>query len=263
METKDIHSGHRKRLRDKINTLGIENTPEHEVLELLLTYVIPRKDTNPLAHNILNVYGNLSGVLDASKTDLAKIKGVGAETAQFLTMLPEVFNVYRKSKNKNENKILKNVDDCVKFFRSNFETKRTEVFYAIGLNATGKIVKIYQSSNHDSSSVVVDIKHFIYNIISDNVASIVMFHTHPTGNVQPSRADIDATRELYDVCKLLNMDLVDHIIFNETEHFSLGSNGILDEIMLEHLNRYKNKNSTLKIGKGFLYKDTLENKTRH
>ncbi len=105
MVTKDIHSGHRSRLKEITAKTGLENMPEHQVLEFLLTFVIPRKDTNPIAHNLIKSFGSLSGVLEASSNDLVKVDGIGKKTADFLSCLPEIFSCYRISKGKEKPRI--------------------------------------------------------------------------------------------------------------------------------------------------------------
>ncbi len=259
---KQIHDGHRERLRQKIRKFGINAMPEHEVLELLLTYAIPRKDTNKLAHILLNTFGSLANVLDAEPLALTKIKGIGKEAALFLSMLPNLFSMYRQNKLMRKKIFLKNINDCVKFFRANYEVERVEKFYAVCLNDTGKVVKTYEFSGNDSSSVAINLKRFISNVSDDNISCLLLFHTHPDGTVAPSQEDISTTQEIYTVCRLLGIDLADHIIFNETEHFSLGKTNFMDNISLSFNSNFKNDDKTVKQRSIYSYIDTLENSSK-
>ena len=93
-----MHGGHRQRLKDKVRQNGLTSLSLHEVLELILTYTIPQKDTNQLAHELIDTYGGFSKVLEADYYDLMKNKGVGEETALFLSMLPRLFDIFKEDK---------------------------------------------------------------------------------------------------------------------------------------------------------------------
>lgn len=222
------HIGHRQRMLEKIEKLGLKSLDAHEVLEYLLWFTIPRKDTNPHGHKLLNTFGSIANVLDADPNYLASIEGVGKRTALFLTSLPEVFDIYKESIGTGKLDILNNVSACVKYFRSRFEIRKQEVFYIFCLNGKNKVVKYETLKGVSDVQIEVDTKHFAEFINDENTASVLICHTHPLGEVKPSNEDLATTEELMRVCNIMHKNLLDHIIFNHTEHFSMGANKILD-----------------------------------
>ena len=114
---KNMHEGHRQRLKDKVRAGGLKVLQDHEVLELLLTYTIPQKDTNPTGHALLSAFGNIANVLNANYKDLTKVKGVGEETALFLSLFPQVFDLYLKEK-LDKDVFLRTTSDCINYFRT-------------------------------------------------------------------------------------------------------------------------------------------------
>lgn len=231
METNDknIHVGHRQRLKDKVRESGLKVLKDHEVMELLLTYTIPQKDTNPTGHKLLDAFGNLAGVLNADYKDLKKVKGVGEETALFLSLFTQVFELYLQDKTKKDI-FLRDTKSCVDFFRDNYSIQNSEVLYVICLNSMSKFVKAFEIKGYSDSGISLDIKQIAEQITSKNIKNIVLYHTHPAGSVEPSKQDIIATNEILQICCLLNVNLCDHLIFNETEHFSFGASGWLHKL---------------------------------
>lgn len=241
METKDkkLHTGHRQRLKDKVRESGLKVLKDHEVLELLLTYTIPQKDTNPTGHKLLETFGNLAGVLNADYKDLKKVKGVGEETALFLSLYPQVFELYLQDKTKKDI-FLRNTRECANFFRDNYTIQNSEVLYVVCLNSMSKFIKAFEIKGYSDSGISLDIKQIAEQISSKNIKNIVLYHTHPSGNVAPSDQDVFATREILQMCCLLNVNLCDHLIFNETEHYSFGSSGLLHKLYLDCEKQFPN-----------------------
>lgn len=226
---KCLHDGHRERLRAKVEKGSLKSLETHEVLELLLTYSIPRKNTNDIAHSLLNTFGSFNGVVNADYKDLLKVKGVGSRTALFLTMFPQLFDIY-KNKTVKDKRYLRNTHECVEFFRSNYEIKSNESMYAVCVNSMGKCLKVVELAGKDASEVEFNIQELTSNIIDVNTSSIVLFHTHPGGSVSPSLQDINATKDIAHILGVLRISVLDHIILNETEHYSFGTNGDLINI---------------------------------
>lgn len=227
---KHMHGGHRQRLKDKVRKNGLNALSIHEVLELILTYTIPQKDTNQLAHELIRTYGSLSQVMEADYHDLMKNKGVGEETALFLSMLPRLFDIFKADKEENAVHFLRSPYECVKYFRSKYEIKNKEFLYIVCLNSSCKIVKTFTIEGNSDNSVSIDIKKFANIINNENTTSIVMFHTHPNGDVNPSREDMHTTQNILNICCIMNVALCDHIILNEKDYFSFGRENLLFEM---------------------------------
>ncbi|MBR1987992.1 MAG: RadC family protein [Clostridia bacterium] len=222
-----IHAGHRQRLKDKVRQNGLNVLSEHEVLELLLTYSIPLKDTNELAHKLIDNFGDITKVIDADYKELIKQKGVGEETALFLHVLSSFYDKYKLTKNYSDNETLDNTQKCVDYFRKNYEIKDSEKMYVVCLSKLCKVMKSFTYNGQDDTEITVNIKELMEKVVGNNVAGIVIFHTHPHGSVEPSLEDIYTTQKIYNTCRSMDLLLIDHIIFNTTEHYSFGSNGEL------------------------------------
>lgn len=226
-EEKHSHYGHRQRLKNKVREYGLKVLADHEILELLLTYTIPRKDTNALAHTLLNKYKTLSGVLDADRSSLIKIIGVGEETALFFKVIKNLMPIYKDNKGgKKQNKITSTFD-AIKYFRQHFYVKDTEFSHCICLNSKGIIIHTFDFEGENDNHINLDINDFVTEINNKNISSIILFHTHPKGDAKPSDEDLETTQRLKSVCECLSISLYDHIIFNEQTYYSMHQEHIL------------------------------------
>ncbi len=226
------HVGHRKRMTEKIKKYGVKSLEAHEVLEYLLWFTIPRRDTNPLGHKLLKKFGSFANVLNADPKALQSVKGIGERTALFLTSLPAVFDIYKESAGTGKLDVLNDVASCVRFFRSRFEIHKKEDLYIFCLNGKNKVVKYEQIEGESDLSINVDAKFFTDYINDENTASVLICHTHPLGEAKPSNEDLATTERLMRICNVMHKTLLDHIIFNEKDHFSMGANHILECIRL-------------------------------
>ncbi len=250
----NLHEGHRQRLKTKVKKGGLNVLDEHEVLELLLTYTIPRKDTNPLAHRLIMAYGGLSGVLRASYEDLKKCEGVGDETALFISMLPQLFERFIAN-NKNID-FLRNTKDCVNYFISHFSVSDKEKLIVVCSNNMNRFVKSFVIAGYSDVEISFDLKEFANQIMDKRVKNIVLYHTHPAGSVEPSMQDIKTTEEILQLCCMFNINLCDHLIFNEFNHFSFGTSGLLYNLYSKVKNKFPNNRNIEKMMQniGFLQK---------
>lgn len=228
---KSIHSGHRSRLRDRVKKYGLNSLNEHEVLELLLSYAIPRKDTNPLAHNLINYFGSLAKVVDADFYDLLKVKGVGEETAVFIKVLSSFMPIYKESKAKEDDLTIKNTLQAINYFRKRFEVKDKEFMHVICLNKTCKLVSSFSFDGKNDAEISFDFKTFMDKINKDNVHSVMMFHTHPHGDVEPSVEDLKTTQRCVHIASLCGIKFLDHLIFNEKEYSSMYQLGHITDML--------------------------------
>lgn len=245
-----IHSGHRIRLREKVRKGGLKALSEHEILELILTYAIPRKNTNPIAHNLINRFGSLTKVIDADCFDLAKVEGMGEESALFINVLSSVIKEYKERKAQEENIIIKSTNDAIRYFRQSFSVEGNEFMHFICLSKMGKIVSAYTFYGTDDTEIGFNFNKFLERIHNENVNSVIMFHTHPNGKVDPSYADLETTQRCVNIAMLVGVNFIDHIIFNETEHCSLDKLGYIESMKRKSLQlnspAINNKDSKLK-----------------
>jgi len=146
LEKNYIHKNHRKRLKEKVKNKGLDCLAFHEILELLLTYTIPRKDTNPIAHSLINKFGSFDRAVDADYHDLLKVEGVGPETALFLNVLSGFISAHDKSKQANSNIVLNSTTKCVEYFRNYYRIKSNEYMVLVCLSKSKRVVEtcVYQ-----------------------------------------------------------------------------------------------------------------------
>lgn len=222
---KPVHAGHRSRLREKVRKGGLKTLSEHEIIELILNYAIPRQNTNPIAHTLLNYFGSLSKVFDADYYDLLKVKGVGEESALFIKIISSFMQEYRESKAKEETIVIKNTLDGIKYFRKRFPIKDKELMHVICLSKMGKIVNSFSFTGSSDAEVNFNFKTFMDKINQENVFSIMMFHTHPKGDVEPSKKDLETTQRCVYISSLMGINFLD--LLNEDNHCSMYQRGYI------------------------------------
>jgi len=237
----NAHKNHRQRLKTKVKNHGLDCLAYHEVLELLLTYTIPRKDTNPTAHNLIEYFGSFSNVVDADYFDLLKVDGVGPETALFFNVLSSFMEVYNKSKLDKTTTILNSTQQCVQFFRDYYRIKSNEFMVMACLSKNKRVVKTYLYKGHDETEISFDLRQISNNINNNGVSSVILFHTHPNGTVEPSGVDISATQKIVNICLVNGIDLDDHIILNESEHYSFKNAHLLEKMKNNYFSVFGDK----------------------
>lgn len=215
----NLHKGHRQRLRDKYLKDGFDSFNDHEALELLLYYAIPQRDTNPIAHKLLNDFGSFSAVLDAPVSYLKK-SGLSDSTAAFLKMIPDFARLYLDDKNNNTSKIIDTNNLC-DYFKNKFIGRTEEVLFLLLMDAKGKEVFSGVISKGSINTTDVPVRKMIELSVLYNARSVAFAHNHPSGMALPSRADLNTTKIIYDALKLINVVLVDHVIVSDDDAISL------------------------------------------
>lgn len=227
--TKDcIHTGHRQRLRNLSNNVGLENMPEHQVLELILSYIIPQKDTNPIAHALLKEFGSISNVFEASITSLTKVKGIGTVAAEFLHLCSQIPLVYKRSKIATK-QVLDRPSTVIKYYKDIIQVVDTEKFYVTYLNAKCELIKTENLGSGSTSKIVVNIKELLQNILKLPTTGIILCHTHPNGEAKPSLEDVQFTRQVMICLKTAGLKLLDHIILSHNDSYSFLNSGELSK----------------------------------
>lgn len=237
MQGKHNHNGHRQRIKNRVKKYGLKSLENHEIMEVLLTYCIPRKDTNELAHTLLSKFSTISNIIDAEKSQLKLVNGVGEETVLFFNILKDFVDLYLE--NKKEDKLVK-IDTtlkCVEYFNKHFQVKKYECFYVFCLTKTGVLSHHYSIEGESELEVEFPIKSFIDNISLSKVKQVVVIHTHPYGPYTPSKQDIITTDRMNSICTVMGVDLVDHIILNNEQYFSFKRNGLIGKISIEQANK--------------------------
>ena len=216
------HEGHRQRMRKMILENGVpENMPEHQLLEFLLFYTIPRKDTNALAHDLLNSFGgSIVNVLEAPVSELVKVKGISENTAALIKFILPLSKRYIKESS-NTAPFLKNRKDMANFLAAKFFSESTEVVYLLCMDNRGRVLDCPRISEGDEISVGISVRTVIEQVIRTGATVVMLAHNHPKGFPLPSTADIRLTTQIADGLSSINVSFVDHIIIGNNETVSL------------------------------------------
>lgn len=220
-----IHDGHRQRLKNRFRREGLDSFEELQVLELLLFYCIPRQDTNPIAHALLNHFGTLDQVMDAPAEELQKVPGVGENAATFLALVHALDRRYQISKEQNL-KILSTVEECGRYMWSCLKDLRNETVYLLCLDAKCKALCCKKVGEGSVNSAAVPVRRIVEIALGANATSVVLAHNHPSGLAVPSDADKLTTRRVAAALAAVEIQLVDHIVVAEEEFISMVQSGV-------------------------------------
>ena len=213
-------AGHRGRLLDKYVKSGIDSLHDYEILELLLTYVIPRKDTKPLAKALLARYGTIGAVINAPIKELRAFDGLGQRSAGFFSLMRDTMT-YCLNESCIEKPIISHRKGVEEYLRFNFGYRREEYVAAIFLDSANHVLSAEIVSEGTVSRCVVYPRNIIERAIRCAAASIILAHNHPSGEIEPSEDDWKITERLFTVGKLLEVPLLDHVIVSKREVLSL------------------------------------------
>lgn len=219
-KVKSIHTGHRERLRERLRTAGLNAFSEHEVLELLLTYAIPRQDVNPLAHELIGTFGSLSAVLDADESELMRVKGMGKSAALLLTMMPQLMRRYQLS-SLGERPVIVTLSDAKSYCAPLFIGASEEQIYMICLDQAGHVLHRTLLHTGTVDQVMLHPRTVVETAIRHNAHAVILTHNHPSGIAEPSQADLDITKRIGAALYMIGIKLVDHLIFAAGGVFSI------------------------------------------
>ena len=215
-----IHNGHRQRLRNRFLEEGLELFDDHQVLELLLFYCIPRQDTNPIAHALLDHFGSLPQVMEAPPSELQKVAGMGESSAAFLSLL-NAFSRYYQISRATSHKALNTLQECGQYLMSFLYGRRNETVYLLCLDAKAKVLCCKEVGEGSVNSAAVPIRRIVEMALSANATTAILAHNHPSGIAYPSTEDILTTRKLAAALSAVDITLADHIITAEDDFVSL------------------------------------------
>ena len=221
-----VHDGHRERLRARFAEHGLESFNELNALELLLCYAIPRRDTNELAHRLLDTFGSLSGVFQASMQELTSIPGIGENAAALILMVPQIVKKAHVSKAK-ETKIIRNSTDAGNYLLPYFLDEQDEIVMMLCLDNKRAVICCREMGRGVVNCVDANIRRMVETALKVKTTTVIVAHNHPNGVALPSREDDNFTRTLYRSLGLLGITLEDHIIVANDEFVSLADSGIM------------------------------------
>jgi len=222
-----VHEGHRKRLKMRFIEDGLDSFEPHQILELLLFYSIPRKDTNELAHSLLKKFGSLSGVFEADPKEIANTDGIGENTAVLLSLIPQLSRRYNGDKWR-EKPELNSSTKAGNYAVSLFDGRTYEAFYIICLDAQNRVNHSALVHEGTINEAPVYPRLLVEAALRHKANSVILAHNHPGGTLKPSRADIEATRTICTALESISIKVVDHIIVCGNQYYSFAENGKLE-----------------------------------
>lgn len=227
MKEKNIVSpvGHRRRVKDRFLSEGLDHFDEAHVLELLLFYAIPQKDTKPMAKALIARFGSFPQVMEASVDELQKVEGIGENAAAFLKLVAEAGKYYHVRK-ESDVKILSSAEAFGKFLIPRFRNLRNETVMMLCLDAKCKLLCCHEIGQGSVNSTGISIRRITEIALGVNATSVVLAHNHPSGLAIPSNDDINTTRHISQVLDAVDIVLADHIIVADDDYVSMAESGL-------------------------------------
>ncbi len=218
-------SGHRQRLRERFLRAGLAGLSDVEAIELLLTFAIARQDVKPLARELLNRFGTVETVLDASPAELLEVKGIGPSAATMVLLLKDLCAKYLEQKTKSVD-ILDSGDKVIRYLRMKLGGGRKECFMILYLNSQNHLLTTgIIPGTVDRATVYA--REIAEKCLLAHASGVIIAHNHPSGVCTPSPEDINLTRRLKVVLMNLNITLHDHLVVTGSGHLSFRASGLL------------------------------------
>ena len=219
-----VHDGHRQRLKDRFKEGGLDGFTQIQALELALYYSISRKDTNPIAHALLDRFGGLSQVLEAPVEELMKVPGVGESTALYLHMITELGRYYMVHRN-TQAKVLPTLEACAEYMLPFFFGRRVETVFLLCLDAKCKVLCCKEVGEGSVNSAGISVRKIVETALGANATSVMLAHNHPSGLAVPSAEDIQTTRRIAMALSAVEISLADHIVVADEDYVSIVQSG--------------------------------------
>ncbi len=217
--------GHRQRLKKRYMESGFSSFSEHEVLELIYFYAIPMKDTKPLAKKMLDSFGSLQAVFEATPQEIMSTCDVTENVAILFSLMLQSYEVYL---NCSDTKItFKNPDVVFRYLKKFFVNTKHECFYMVCLDQKKKLINTNLVSEGSTTEIQVYIRNIFEIAIKTNAANVILVHNHPSGECLPSKSDILTTDQIIKSLELISVKVLDHMILTKDDYYSFAKNKIL------------------------------------
>jgi len=223
---KNDAAGHRSRLRNRLLEQGSDALLDHELIEYLLALAIPRRDTKPLAKQLLSHYGGLSALLTADPQNLLRQKGLG-HTSIAAIKIVQAAALRLISEPVRDQPILSSWQSLLDYLRADMAHLTTERVRILYLNSKNMLIRDEVSSEGSIDQAAIYVREIIRRAIDLGAASLILVHNHPSGDSAPSRQDIQLTREVIDAGKKMGIAVHDHIIIGKDGYNSMRDAGLI------------------------------------
>lgn len=217
-----MHEGHRERLRTRFLTSGLEGFEPHNVLELLLFYSIPRRDTNEIAHQLIERFGSFAGVIDAPVEELVQVNGITENTACLLKLITPAARYYNADRAA-RHCVINSTTAAGEYLAGRYWGYTEEVVSLISMDNLCKIISYDIIGEGDINSAGISSRKIIETVLRTKASSVIIAHNHPGGIALPSRADIEMTEKLAEALSHVGVHLIDHIIIAGEDFVSLAN----------------------------------------
>lgn len=234
------HGGHRERMREELKNLGADSFLDHKLLEMYLYPFIPRKDTNEIAHNLLQTFGSLKNIIYADWKELAGIKGMTEIAALNISLMPEIIKRVNYQFELSAVKI-DNFLQAKKIAMANLSNKQKEEVLLILMDASGKIVRKRILSQGGLNEAYVNPRTVSEEAFRFSANKILLAHNHPSGVAEPSKNDLEFTINLTLALAYLDIILIDHIIVAGNNAYSFKKEGLIAKAISEHTDKLPQK----------------------
>lgn len=220
------HDGHRDRLRERYTDYGLDNFNDLNVLELLLFYAIPRRDTNLLAHALLDHFGSLDAVFSASLHELQAVPGIGANAATLISLVPQIAKRCAVSRTR-DIRAFQNSSSAARYLIPRLGLETSEKALLLCLNPQKQLISCAELASGVVDSVNLNVRLVVETALKARASSVILAHNHPSGNPSPSRDDELLTRRIREALQLVDISLDDHLIIGGEQYFSFTDSGLL------------------------------------
>lgn len=220
------HEGHRERLRHRFLKGGRQALPDYELLELLLTYVIPRRDTKPLAKELLRKHRSFNSVLSQAKDRLEAVKGMGKEASTFILVIRACIERYLEQRIERRKSIASPLE-VMQFVRAQLGAKQRECLMALYLSDGKRVLHHAIITEGTVNRTAFYPREIIRQGLVHNATGVIMVHNHPEGEPVPSDQDLEMTRKLEQIAAPLSIDILDHIIVTPLQAYSIKTGKLL------------------------------------
>lgn len=224
MEKASIHKGHRERLKQRFLEEGLDNFTDVQVLELLLFYAIPQRDTNPIAHALLDYFGGLSQVLEAGVEELKKVPGISDHSATLLSLVTQIARYYQVDCAQRV-ECLTSLDACGAYLVPYFFGRSKETVFLLCLDAKCKVLCCREVGEGSVNSASISIRKIVETALGANATTVVLAHNHPSGVALPSEEDVQTTWRVAAALNAVEIHLADHIVVADGDYVSMAQSG--------------------------------------
>ena len=224
LATESIHKGHRERLKQRFLEEGLDNFTDIQVLEMLLFYAIPRSDTNPIAHALLDRFGSLAQVLEADVEELKKVPGIKDHAATLLALVIDLCRYYQVNSSR-QTEILTTLDACGKYLVPRFFGRTKETIFLLCLDAKCKVLCCKEIGEGSVNTASISVRKVVETALAANATTVVLAHNHPSGIAVPSNEDIQTTRRIAAALSAVEIHLADHIVVADGDYVSMVQSG--------------------------------------